>query len=46
MTTERSGVQDTGAAVTDDAAKAKGMTAPRVSGASEQLVLLVRMEVC
>ncbi len=44
-TTERGGIQDTRAAVTIEAAIAKGMTAPRLSGASEQLVLLVRLQV-
>jgi hypothetical protein len=44
MTTERSGMQDTGAAVTNAAAKAKGMTAwSAAKPLGEQLVLLVRM---
>jgi hypothetical protein len=46
MTTERSGVQDTGAAVTNDAAKAKGMTAcSEAKPLGEQLVLLARLNV-
>jgi hypothetical protein len=47
MTIERSGMQDTRAAVTNDAAKAKGMTAcSAAKPLGEQLVLFVRMEVC
>ncbi len=46
MTTERSGMQDTRAAVTNDAAKAKGMTAwSEATPLGEQLVLLVLMQV-
>jgi hypothetical protein len=45
-TIERSGLQDTGAAVTIDAAIAKGMTAwSEAKPLGEQLVLLVRMQV-
>ena len=41
-----SGMQDTGAAMTNDAAKAKGMTAwSAAKPLGEQLVLFVRMEV-
>jgi len=46
MTIERSGRQDTGAAVTNAAAKAKGMTAcSAAKPLGEQLVLLVRLHV-
>ena len=46
MTTERSGMQDTRAAVTNDAAKAKGMTAcSAAKPLGEQLVLLAGMNV-
>lgn len=45
-TIERSGIQDTGAAVTIDAAKAKGMTAcSEAKPLGEQLVLLVAKQV-
>ena len=45
-TTERGGIQDTRAAVTNDAAKAKGMTAwSAAEPLGEQLVLLVWKEV-
>jgi hypothetical protein len=40
-------MQDTGAAVTNDAAKAKGMTAwSAAKPLGEKLVLFVRMDVC
>ncbi len=46
MTTERSGMQDTRAAVTNDAAKAKGMTAwSEAKPLGEQLVLLEGLDV-
>ena len=41
------GLQDTGAAVRNDAAKAKGMTAwSAAKPLGEKLVLFVRMDVC
>jgi hypothetical protein len=46
MTIERSGMQDTGAAVTNDAARAKGMTAwSEAKPLGEQLVLLALLDV-